>query len=94
MILNFYANTEKLIPTSWQEMFRNSQTLDEAIASIDSTYAPIECLVGEFQAELFSFQQLENPTEQQKILRISRILKSLELYIKFFGGQVDKDGPE
>ena len=64
MILNYYANTEKLIPHSWIEMFRNSQTLDEAIASIDSTYGPIETLVGEFQAELFSFQPLENPTEQ------------------------------
>ena len=42
MLLNFYANTEKLIPLSWQEMFRNSQSLDEAIASIDSTYAPID----------------------------------------------------
>ena len=91
MILNFYANTEKLIPHTWIEMFRNSQTLDEAIASIDSTYGPIESLVGEFQAELFSFQPLENPTEQQKIQRISKILDLLELYIKFFGNQVDKD---
>ena len=91
MILNYYANAEKLVPASWVEMFRNSQSLDEAISSIDSTYGPIETLVGEFQAELFSFQPLEHPTEQQKIQRIGKILDTLELYIKFFGNQIDKD---
>ena len=91
MILNYYANAEKLVPSSWVEMFRNSQSLDEAIASIDSTYGPIETLVGEFQAELFSYQPLEHPTEQQKIQRIGKILDTLELYIKFFGNQIDKD---
>merc|ERR1712020_272228 len=91
MILNYYANAEKLVPASWVEMFRNIQSLDEAISSIDSTYGPIETLVGEFQAELFSFQPLEHPTEQQKIQRIGKILDTLELYIKFFGNQIDKD---
>ena len=91
MLLNFYANNDKLVPSSWQEMFRNSKTLEEAIESLDSTYPPIEALQGEFISELFSFGQLDNPTEQQKIARISRLIDTLELYIKFFGGQTDKD---
>ena len=58
---------------------------------INSRYPPIASLHSELIKELLSFPPLESTSEKAKILRIGKLLNSLEEFLRFFKGEASLD---
>ena len=91
VILLHYATDSRLLPSSMQEVFQTSESLQEAISLINSRFPPIASLHSELIRELLSFPPLESTTEKAKILRIGKLLNSLEEFLRFFKGEASLD---
>ena len=91
VLLVHYATDSRLLPTSMQEAFQNSDTLEEALETIGSRFPPLHRLHAELIKEILSFPPLEASTEKAKILRCSKLLATLEDFLRFFKGEPSLD---
>ena len=91
VLLVHYATDSRLLPTSMQEAFQNSDTLEEALETIGSRFPPLHSLHAELIKEILSFPPLEASTEKAKILRCSKLLATLEDFLRFFKGEPSLD---
>jgi len=74
-----------------QEVFQSSDTLEQALETIGSRFPPLNSLHAELVKELLSYPPLEASTEKAKILRCSKLLTSLEDFLRFFRGEASLD---
>ena len=91
ILLLHYSTDPRLLPSSMAETFQTCDTLADALEAIDSRYPPVSSLHSELVKELLSYPPLEATSEKGKILRISKVLTSLEDFLRFFKGEPSLD---
>ena len=91
VLLMHYASDSRLLPSTMQEAFQNSESLEKALEMIDSRFPPLNSLHAELVKEILSYPPLEAVTEKAKILRCSKLLSSLEDFLRFFKGEASLD---
>ena len=91
ILLLHYATDNRLLPATMQEAFQNSETLEEALKTIGSRFPPLNSLHAELVKEMLSFPPLEATSEKAKILRCSKILTTVEDFLRFFQGEPSLD---
>ena len=91
VLLLHYATDSRLLPTTMQEAFQSSETLEQALKTIGSRFPPLNSLHAELVKEILSFPPLEASSEKAKILRCSKILTTIEDFLRFFKGEPSLD---
>ena len=91
ILLMHYSTDTRLLSNSIQDTFQTSDTLQGALEAVDSRYPPVSSLHSELQKELLSFPPMDTNSEKAKILRISKVLTSLEDFLKFFKNEATLD---
>ena len=91
ILLLHYATDARLLPVSMQEVFQASETLEQALETIGSRFPPLNSLHAELVKEILSYPPLEASSEKAKILRCSKLLTTLDEFLRFFKGEASLD---
>ena len=91
VLLMHYSTDTRLLSSSIQDTFQTSDTLQGALDAVDSRYPPVSSLHAELQKELLAFPPMDTNSEKAKIVRLSKVLTSLEDFLKFFKNEATLD---
>lgn len=90
-ILIHYATTPKLLPEEFTTIMANSESLQQAIKSLDSLFAPLVSIRPELIRGMTDLPPLVNASEKTRVFRITTVLRLLDEFIKFFGTSPHRD---
>ena len=90
-VLVYYATTPRLLPEEFVTIMANSDSLQEAISSLDSLYPSMASIRPELIRSMTDLPPLQNASEKTRVHRISSLLKILDEFLKLFGASPNRD---
>ena len=90
-ILIHYATTPKLLPEEFTTIMANSESLQEAIGSLDTLFPSLASIRPELIRGMTDLPPLVNATEKTRVFRITTLLRLLDEFLKFFGASPHRD---
>ena len=90
-ILIHYATTPKLLPEEFTTIMANSESLQEAIGSLDTLFPSLASVRPELIRGMTDLPPLVNATEKTRVFRITTLLRLLDEFLKFFGASPHRD---